>query len=60
MSGAAGFIGSHLCDRLIEEGHQVVAYDNFMTGDARNLEHLKGSIRPLNFTNGTFANPYRR
>src|ERR1700751_4825662 len=41
MSGAAGFIGSHLCDRLIAEGHQVVGYDNFMTGDARNLEHLK-------------------
>ena len=43
MSGAAGFIGSHLCDRLIAEGHQVVGYDNFMTGDARNLEHLKGN-----------------
>src|SRR5580704_889170 len=41
MSGAAGFIGSHLCDRLIAEGHQVVGYDNFMTGDARNLERLK-------------------
>ena len=43
MSGAAGFIGSHLCDRLIADGHQVVGYDNFMTGDARNLEHLKGN-----------------
>jgi dTDP-glucose 4,6-dehydratase len=43
MSGAAGFIGSHLTDRLIAEGHQVVGYDNFMTGHARNLEHLKGN-----------------
>jgi dTDP-glucose 4,6-dehydratase len=41
MSGAAGFIGSHLSDRLIAEGHHVIGYDNFMTGDARNLEHLK-------------------
>lgn len=43
MSGAAGFIGSHLCDRLLSEGHQVIGYDNFITGDARNLEHLKGN-----------------
>lgn len=40
MSGAAGFIGSHFCDRLMAEGHQVLGLDNFMTGDARNLEHL--------------------
>jgi dTDP-glucose 4,6-dehydratase len=43
MSGAAGFIGSHLCDRLLSEGHHVVGYDNFITGDPRNLEHLKGN-----------------
>jgi len=43
MSGAAGFIGSHLCDRLIADGHQVTGYDNFMTGDAGNLAHLKGN-----------------
>jgi dTDP-glucose 4,6-dehydratase len=42
MSGAAGFIGSHLCDRLIAEGHQVFGYDNFMTGQAGNLAHLDG------------------
>lgn len=40
MSGAAGFIGSHLCDRLIAEGHSVVAVDNLITGSKRNLEHL--------------------
>ena len=42
MSGAAGFIGSHLCDLLIAEGHQVLAYDSYITGDARNLQHLAG------------------
>src|SRR6202795_3289480 len=43
MSGAAGFIGSHFCDRLIAEGHTVVAVDNFITGAARNIEHLQGN-----------------
>src|SRR5260370_13834807 len=43
MSGAAGFIGSHFCDRLITEGHQVLGLDNFMTGSARNLEHRRGN-----------------
>lgn len=45
MSGAAGFIGSHFCDRLLEEGHSVLGLDNFMTGAARNLEHLEGNPR---------------
>jgi dTDP-glucose 4,6-dehydratase len=40
MSGAAGFIGSHLCDRLIAEGHTVVGLDNLITGQRRNLDHL--------------------
>jgi dTDP-glucose 4,6-dehydratase len=43
MSGAAGFIGSHLCDRLIAEGHSVLGLDNFITGANRNLEHLEGN-----------------
>ena len=42
VSGAAGFIGSHFCDRLLEEGHGVVALDNFLTGAAGNLAHLAG------------------
>jgi len=45
MSGAAGFIGSHLCDRLIGEGHQVLGVDNLITGQERNLEHLHGNPR---------------
>ena len=43
ISGAAGFIGSHFCDRLIADGHSVVALDNFATGAPRNLEHLDGN-----------------
>src|SRR6266852_318985 len=43
MSGAAGFIGSHLCDRLIAEGHRVAGLDNFITGSHRNLEHLSAN-----------------
>ncbi len=41
ISGAAGFIGSHLCDRLISEGHEVVALDNLITGHVENIEHLQ-------------------
>jgi len=40
VSGAAGFIGSHMCDRLLLEGHSVVAFDNLLTGSLNNLEHL--------------------
>lgn len=40
ISGAAGFIGSHLCDRLIEQGDTVVAVDNLITGQRENIEHL--------------------
>src|SRR5256885_16442764 len=40
VTGAAGFIGSHLCDRLLKEGHQVVALDNLITGCSGNLQHL--------------------
>ncbi len=40
ITGAAGFLGSHLCDRFIKEGMQVVAMDNLITGDLKNIEHL--------------------
>ena len=43
VSGAAGFVGSHMCDRLLAEGHTVVALDNFLTGAERNLAHLAGN-----------------
>lgn len=40
ITGAAGFLGSHLCDRFIKEGFRVVGMDNLITGDLRNIEHL--------------------
>jgi dTDP-glucose 4,6-dehydratase len=40
ITGAAGFLGSHLCDRFIEEGFSVIAMDNLITGDLKNIEHL--------------------
>ncbi len=43
VTGGAGFIGSHLCDRLIADGHDVVAVDNFITGSAGNIAHLQGN-----------------
>jgi len=47
ITGAAGFLGSHLCDRLLAEGHEVVGMDNFITGSPDNIAHLSG--------NGKFA-----
>jgi dTDP-glucose 4,6-dehydratase len=40
ITGGAGFLGSHLCDRFIEEGHSVICMDNLITGDTDNIEHL--------------------
>ncbi|MCB0371934.1 MAG: SDR family oxidoreductase [Muricauda sp.] len=40
ITGAAGFLGSHLCDRFIAEGHHVIGMDNLITGDIKNIEHL--------------------
>ena len=45
ISGAAGFIGSHVCDVLLGEGHEVVALDNLITGAMKNIEHLNGNAR---------------
>ncbi|HXO77000.1 MAG TPA: UDP-glucuronic acid decarboxylase family protein [Puia sp.] len=40
ITGAAGFLGSHLCDRFIKEGYHVIGMDNLITGDLRNIDHL--------------------
>jgi UDP-glucuronate decarboxylase len=45
VTGGAGFLGSHLCDRLLEAGHDVICLDNFFTGTKRNVEHLLGNVR---------------
>lgn len=43
VSGGAGFIGSHLCTRLVDEGHDVICLDNFFTGSKDNIKHLMGN-----------------
>lgn len=43
ITGGAGFLGSHLCDRLLAEGHEVVCVDNFITGRPANVEHLRAN-----------------
>jgi dTDP-glucose 4,6-dehydratase len=45
ITGAAGFLGSHLCDRFLADGHEVVGLDNFITGHPDNLAHLTGNPR---------------
>ncbi len=43
ITGGAGFLGSHLCDRFLADGHEVVAVDNFLTGSPANIEHLRAN-----------------
>ncbi len=45
ITGGAGFIGSHICERLLDRGEEVLCLDNFFTGDKRNVEHLLGHPR---------------
>jgi len=45
VTGGAGFLGSHLCDRLLAAGHEVIAVDNFLTGNPHNIAHLAGEAR---------------
>jgi dTDP-glucose 4,6-dehydratase len=47
VTGGAGFIGSHLCDRLLGDGHEVIAMDNLITGSTENIAHLAGNKRFL-------------
>ncbi|MFH1835374.1 MAG: UDP-glucuronic acid decarboxylase family protein [Methanobacteriota archaeon] len=43
VTGGAGFLGSNLCERLVNDGHHVICMDNYITGNMRNIEHLKGN-----------------
>lgn len=45
VTGGAGFIGSHLCDKLLDQGHEVICVDNLYTGTKRNIDHLHGHLR---------------
>ncbi|MGB0882048.1 MAG: UDP-glucuronic acid decarboxylase family protein [Vicingaceae bacterium] len=55
ITGAAGFLGSHLCDRFIKEGYYVIAMDNLITGDLKNIEHLN-SNENFEFVNHDVSN----
>ena len=69
ITGGAGFLGSHLCDRLLAEGHRVVAMDNLLTGNLDNIAHLRSrtdfefihhnvtttSIGPANWTTSSIS-----
>jgi dTDP-glucose 4,6-dehydratase len=55
ITGAAGFLGSHLCDRFIKEGYDVVGMDNLITGDIRNIEHLF-KLKEFEFFNHDVSN----
>jgi dTDP-glucose 4,6-dehydratase len=59
VTGAAGFLGSHLCDRFLEEGHTVVGLDNFVTGHAENVSHLTKESR-FSFVRADISTSLRR
>ncbi len=50
VTGGAGFLGSHLCDKLIEQGHEVICIDNLLTGNEENIAHLKSGASRTNFS----------
>jgi dTDP-glucose 4,6-dehydratase len=58
ITGGAGFLGSHLCDRLLAEGWEVLALDNLITGDDKNLAHLKHEAR-FQFERADVSEPLR-
>src|SRR5512136_2999423 len=55
VTGGAGFLGSHLCDRLLSENHEVICIDNLITGDTGNIAHLLGNSR-FSFINHDVTN----
>jgi len=58
VTGGAGFLGSHLCDRLLADGHEVIALDNLFTGRKINIEHLAGNPR-FEFVRHDVIDPFK-
>jgi UDP-glucuronate decarboxylase len=58
ITGGAGFIGSHLCERFLNEGHEVIAVDNMITGDLANLDHLRTNSR-FKYIGHDISNPLK-
>lgn len=58
ITGGAGFLGSHLCDRLIEQGHDIICLDNFFTGRKANIQHLFGNPR-FEFVRHDVIDPFK-
>ncbi|HEY1190926.1 MAG TPA: UDP-glucuronic acid decarboxylase family protein [Gemmata sp.] len=58
ITGGAGFIGSHLCERFLAEGHEVIAVDNLITGDLANLDHLRVNPK-FRFIGHDISNPLK-
>lgn len=58
ITGGAGFLGSHLCERLIEQGHEVLCYDNLFTGRKRNIYHLLDNPR-FEFVRHDVVDPFK-
>ena len=56
ITGGAGFIGSHLCERLLKENHQVICVDNLLTGSQKNIDHLKNN-KNFTFVNHDITQP---
>jgi UDP-glucuronate decarboxylase len=59
VTGGAGFIGSHLCERLLTDDHKVICLDNLFTGSLNNIEVLKSNIN-FEFVNHDITKPYFR